>query len=159
CRRPCDRGGARVRAVNLIPADQRASSLAAGRSGGGAYAVLALIGGLVILALLYGLARHQISSRTAKLASTTARVQRAEWQERELAPYPNFVAMREQRVRGVSELVDSRFDWAHAMHEIGRVLPRYASISSLEGTVGSQTGSGGATSSAGTSAAAAGSGA
>jgi hypothetical protein len=147
-----------VRAVNLIPADQRASSLAAGRSGGGAYAVLALIGGLAILVLLYGLARHQISSRTAQLASTTARVQRAEAQARQLAPYTNFIAMREQRVRAVSEVVDSRFDWAHAMHEIGRVLPRNASISTLNGTVGSQAGSGAASASAGTSTGAAGTG-
>ncbi len=34
-------------------------------------------------------------------------------------------------------LVDSRFDWAHVLHEFGRVLPAQASISSLSGTVGS----------------------
>ena len=41
----------------------------------------------------------------------------------ELAPYTSFMAMREQRMQAVSELVDSRFDWAHAFHELGRVLP------------------------------------
>ena len=43
-----------MRAVNLIPADQRAGAAGVGgRSGGGAYAVLALVGGLALLALLY----------------------------------------------------------------------------------------------------------
>ncbi len=31
--------------------------------------------------------------------------------------------MREQRMQAVSELAESRFDWAHAFHELGRVLP------------------------------------
>ena len=33
-------------------------------------------------------------------------------------------------MQAVSDLVDARFDWAHAFHELGRVLPRDASISS-----------------------------
>jgi hypothetical protein len=135
-----------MRAVNLIPSDSRAGSApVAGRSGGAAYAVPAVIGGLAILALLYGLAHHQISSRRAQLASLTARAQRAQAEAGQLAPYTNFVALREERTRAVSDLVDARFDWAHAFHELGRVLPRDASISSLDGTIG---GSGGAASSA-----------
>jgi len=44
-----------VRAVNLIPLEQRAGSgPAAGRSEGGAYAVLVLLAGLAVFALLYG---------------------------------------------------------------------------------------------------------
>jgi hypothetical protein len=49
--------------------------------------------------------------------------------------------MREQRVQAVSELAQSRFDWAYAFHELGRVLPKDASITSLNGTVGSAGGS------------------
>jgi len=48
-----------VRAVNLVPVDQRGGSApGAGRSEGGAYAVLVLLAGLAGLALLYGTARH-----------------------------------------------------------------------------------------------------
>ena len=39
---------------------------ASGRSGGAAYAVLAVLGGLAILALLYGIAHHQISDRRSR---------------------------------------------------------------------------------------------
>jgi Tfp pilus assembly protein PilN len=130
-----------MRAVNLIPSDERAgSAIGAGRSQGGAYAVLAVLGGLAILALLYGIARHQISSRRAQAASLTAQAQRAEATAAQLAPYTSFMALREQRMQAVSQLADSRFDWSYAFHELGRVLPRDASISSLDGTIGSSTG-------------------
>ncbi len=130
-----------MRAVNLIPANQRASAgPGAGRSGGGAYFVLGLLGGLAVLALLYGLAAHQVSSRSAKVASLNAKAQAAQARATALAPYTSFAAMREQREQAVDTLVNSRFDWAHAFHELGRVLPSNVSLSSLIGTVGSTSG-------------------
>ena len=131
-----------MRAVNLIPVDQRGGSgPAAGRSEGGAYAVLILLAGLAGLVLLYGTARHEISSRRAKAATLVAETQQAQAEAAQLAPYTSFLAMREQRVQAVDELAQSRFDWAYAFHELGRVLPKDASISSLSGTIGSAGGS------------------
>jgi Tfp pilus assembly protein PilN len=148
-----------MRAVNLIPSEHRGgASAGAGRSGGSAYAVLAVVGGLAILALLYGMADHQISSRTSEAAALTARAQAAEAQAAQLAPYTSFMALRETRMQAVSELVDARFDWAHAFQELGRVLPRDASIGTLAGTVGSASSASTTTSgapAAGTAAAAA----
>jgi Tfp pilus assembly protein PilN len=129
-----------MKAVNLIPADQRGgASVGAGRSEGAVYAVLGLLAGLALLAFLYGMADHQISSRKARVATLEAQAQQATAQANELAPYTSFIALREQRVQEVSQLVDSRFDWAHSFHELGRVLPRGATISSLAGTIGSST--------------------
>lgn len=131
-----------MRAVNLMPVEQRGGSgPAAGRSEGGAYAVLVLLAGLAGLVLLYGSARHEISSRTEKAASLAIQTQQAQAMAAQLAPYTSFLALREQRVKTVSDLAQSRFDWAYAFHELGRVLPHDASISSLSGTVGSTTGS------------------
>ncbi|TMK99662.1 MAG: hypothetical protein E6G34_03810 [Actinobacteria bacterium] len=128
-----------MRAVNLIPSDQRRAVSAAGRSGGGAYAVLAVLGGFAILAFLYGQAHRQVSDRTSRATSLTARAQRAQAAAAQLAPYTSFVALREQRMQAVSQLVDSRFDWAHALHELGRVLPHGASVNTLDGLIGSST--------------------
>jgi Tfp pilus assembly protein PilN len=126
-----------MRAVNLIPSDSRMGATpGAGRSGGTAYAVLAVLGGLAVLALLYGRADRQVSSRRSQAASLSARAQHAQAEAERLAPYASFVSMREARMQAVSDLVDARFDWAHAFHELGRVLPRDASISSLDGTIG-----------------------
>ena len=48
--------------------------------------------------------------------------------------------MREQRVQAVDALVNSRFNWAQAFHEFGRVLPSNVSLTSLDGTVGAASG-------------------
>jgi hypothetical protein len=130
-----------MRAVNLIPAEQRGGgSVGVGRSGGGAYAVMVLLAGLAVLAFFYGTAHHQISSRRAQAASLTTQAAQAQAAATSLAPYATFISLREARMQAVSQLVNSRFDWAHAFHELGRVLPPgQISISSLSGAVGSTT--------------------
>jgi Tfp pilus assembly protein PilN len=125
-----------MRAVNLIPAEQRSGGTVAGRSDGAAYVVLALLGGVVILALLYGVSRHQVSSRQSQAAALTAQAQQVQARAQQLSPYASFMAMREQRLQAVSELVGDRFDWAHTLHELGRVLPYTASLTSIQGTIG-----------------------
>jgi len=132
-----------MRAFNLIPADERGGpSLSAGKSGGSAFVVLGLLGVLAIFALLYGQASRQISSQTAKVATLDTQAQAAQAQAARLAPYVSFMTMHEQRVQAVDQLVDSRFDWAHAFHELGRVLPPgQVSLTSLTGTIGGSTGS------------------
>jgi hypothetical protein len=146
-----------VRAVNLIPVDQRGGAgPAGGRSQGGAYAVPVLLGGLALLALLYGSARHEIAARASMASSLTAKTQQAQNAATQLAPYTSFLTLHQERVQAVTALAESRFDWAAAFLELGRVLPRGASISSLSGTVGSGTASGSSSSSSGGSAKSAG---
>jgi Tfp pilus assembly protein PilN len=126
-----------MRAVNLIPVEQRSGQpVGAGRSQGGAYAVLVLVGGIALMAFLYGQSKHQVASREAQAVSLAAQAQRAQAEAERLAPYTSFIAQREQRVQAVNALVDSRFDWAHVLHEFGRVLPSQTSISSLSGSIG-----------------------
>jgi Tfp pilus assembly protein PilN len=129
-----------MRAFNLIPADERGSTGGTGKSAGGAFVVLGLLGVLAIFALLYGEARHQISSQRSEVATLTAQAQAAQTQAARLTPYTSFMALHEQRVQAVSQLVDSRFDWAHAFHEFGRVLPKDASLASISGAIGAATG-------------------
>jgi Tfp pilus assembly protein PilN len=111
-------------------------SVGVGRSQGGAYAVLVLVGGLALMAFLYGEAKHQVSSRRAQVASLNEQAQQAQVAAERLAPYTSFIALRNQRMQAVETLIDSRFDWAHVMHEFGRVLPSQSSITSLSGTIG-----------------------
>jgi Tfp pilus assembly protein PilN len=131
-----------VRAVNLIPADQRGGGgPAIGVSDGPAFMVIGLLAGLAVLALLYGMASHQIVSRKAQVASTDEQAQAIQARASELAPYVSFKQMYQQRLQDVSQLVGTRFDWAHAFHELGRVLPSDASLTAVHGTIGSSTGS------------------
>jgi Tfp pilus assembly protein PilN len=134
-----------MKSVNLIPSEERrGGSPGVGRSGGAAYIVLGALGVLAVLVLLYGMARHKVSDREGKLASITAQTQRAQEAATALTPYTSFVSLREQRMQAVEAVVDSRFDWAHAFHELGRVLPKNTSISSIDGTVGGAAATAGA---------------
>jgi Tfp pilus assembly protein PilN len=130
-----------MRAVNLIPSEQRGGGTVGARSQGAAFAVLGLLAGLTVLTLMYGLAHHQLSSRRAEAASLAVRAQQVQAEAAQLAPYTSFVAMREQRLQAISTLIGSRFDWAATMGELSRVLPDDVALSSLQGTVGSATGS------------------
>lgn len=126
-----------MKAVNLIPGEQRVGAGGVtGRSGGGALIVLGLIAGLIVLALVYGHARHEISSQSGETATLKAQTAAIEASTGRLSPYTSFVTMAEQRVQTVSQLIQSRFDWSHSLSELGRVLPSGASLTSLHGTVG-----------------------
>jgi Tfp pilus assembly protein PilN len=127
-----------MRAVNLIPSDQRSGgSVGAGRSEGAAYAVLAVLVGIALLAFLYGKAHRDISSHRSEAAAISAKAARAQAEAGTLAPFTSFVQLREQRAQAVATLVDSRFDWAHAFHELGRVLTGNTSLSSLDASIAS----------------------
>jgi Tfp pilus assembly protein PilN len=129
-----------VRAVNLIPSEQRSGGTVGARSEGAAFAVLVLLAGVAILTLLYGLAHHQLSSRRAEAAALTARAQQVQAQAASLTPYTSFISMREQRLQAISQLIGSRFDWSAAMGELSRVLPSNVALSTFQGAVGSATG-------------------
>jgi Tfp pilus assembly protein PilN len=140
-----------VRAVNLIPPERRTgASVGLGRSGGGAYGVLALVAVLAFFVFLYGSARHSVSSKHAQAQKLTAEATQAQNEAGNLAKYNGLISESLARTVAVEQLVDSRFDWAHAFHEVGRVLPKDVSISSLTGQVGSEKGSSGKTASTGT---------
>jgi Tfp pilus assembly protein PilN len=126
-----------MKAVNLIPSEQRGGggSVGAGRSEGAAYGVLVLLAAIAVMAVLYGKAHRDVESNTSKVAKVSAEASRAQAQASQLAPYTSFAALRQQREQAVASLVDSRFDWAHAFHEFGRVLTGQTMISSLNGSI------------------------
>ncbi|MFZ2052309.1 MAG: hypothetical protein WB698_09670 [Solirubrobacteraceae bacterium] len=129
-----------MRAVNLIPSEQRRGSVnLSGRSGGAAYVVVGLILGLAVMAVLYGKADHEIGAKQAEATRLSAEAQQAQSEASRLAPYTSFVSLREERLKAVQELANTRFDWAHAMHELGRVVPTKAALSTVTGTVGATT--------------------
>lgn len=146
-----------MRAVNLIPAEQRrGAGGTGGRSQGAAYAVLGVLLGFVVLGAVYAVAHHQINDRRSKLANATQETQAALARASALAPYTSFAALRTQRLQGIAQLANGRFDWAHAMHEVGRVLPKDVTLAGLKGTIGAAPPAAGGTQPATTAAAASG---
>lgn len=137
-----------MKAVNLIPSEQRSEGGLATRSGGAAYFVLILVGGLAVLAGLYGSASHTAESRRSEVASIEAHTQEVQQQVSRLSPYTSFVQLREQRAQAVAQLVGSRFDWPAAMGELSRVLPSDVALTSVNGAIGSTAGTSSASSAA-----------
>lgn len=129
-----------MKAVNLIPSEQRKGGAVGRRSQGAAFAVLGLLAGVVLLIFLYGMAKHQVESRKSEAAALTTRAQQVQAQAAQLSSYTSFMQMREQRLQEISQLINSRFDWSSAMGELSRVLPSDVALSSLQGSVGAQTG-------------------
>ena len=124
-----------MKAVNLIPVEERRGSSAAGRSGAPAYAVLGVLAVLVLMVAAWTLTGKTVNSRKAQLADVEQQATAAEAQASKLAAYSAFSDLRQKRAETVASIARSRFDWAHVMHEIARVIPPDTHLTSLSGTV------------------------
>lgn len=124
-----------MRAVNLIPAEERRNTTVAGRSGGGAYVLLAALGLLVVLASSYALAGRSVNEKRSELAAVRAEADQMQAEADRLKAYQEFASMRQKRTETVTSLAASRFDWARALREVARTVPTDVSLSGLSGTV------------------------
>jgi Tfp pilus assembly protein PilN len=129
-----------MKAVNLIPLDERRGAAAAARSGGAVYALLAALATLAVLAATYGLVTRAAHDRARQLADVTARADAADAAAGRLSAYVDFAALRQQRTAAVKTLAGGRTDWAHILREIARTMPSDAWLTSLHGTTGASTG-------------------
>jgi Tfp pilus assembly protein PilN len=124
-----------MKAVNLIPAEERRSGTAGGRSGNAAYGVLGALAVLVLMVAAWTTTGKTVSERQAKLNGLEQQAVAAEGQASSLAAYTTFSDLRKKRTETVASIARSRFDWAHVMHEVARVIPSDTHLTSLSGTV------------------------
>jgi Tfp pilus assembly protein PilN len=122
-----------MKAVNLIPADERRSSGAG--AGIGSYILLALLALVVVGGAAFTLVNRDIKDKRKELASVQQRIQAAQNEAEALKAYTAFTAVRQQRSETVRSLATSRFDWAHALHEVARTMPKDAWLASMRATV------------------------
>jgi Tfp pilus assembly protein PilN len=124
-----------MKAVNLIPLEERRGPSAGGRSGAGAYAVLGVLAVLVLMVAAWTLTGKTVTDRKSQLAGVEQQASAAEAQASQLSAYSAFSDLRKKRAETVASIANSRFDWAHVMHEIARVIPPDTHLTSLAGTV------------------------
>jgi Tfp pilus assembly protein PilN len=124
-----------MKAVNLIPAEERRGGSAGGRSTNAAYAVLGVLAVLVMMAAAWTLTGKTVKDRQAKLTGVEQQAGAAEAQANKLAAYSVFSDLRKKRAETVASIAKSRFDWAHVMHEVARIIPSDTHLTSLSGTV------------------------
>jgi Tfp pilus assembly protein PilN len=125
-----------VRAVNLIPDDERrAGGGVPGRAGASVYVALGVLAFAVLAVAVTVLTNNTIKHRQAELAKVSLEATAAETETGALKPYADFAALKAKRVETVRSLAESRFDWEHVMRDLSRVMPKSAWLTSFTGTV------------------------
>ncbi|MGI8803600.1 MAG: hypothetical protein ACR2KV_15785 [Solirubrobacteraceae bacterium] len=123
-----------MKAVNLIPSDQRkGAGGAAGRAGGAVYVLVGGLAALVLLSVVYAISASQVSDRQSKLTRVTSQADVVQSQATSLQPYVTFASIRQTREQAVAAVAASRFDWSAAMDQIARALPTDVTLSALTG--------------------------
>jgi Tfp pilus assembly protein PilN len=124
-----------MRAVNLIPAEERRSGRSALLSGVGG-PTLGLLGALVValvVVVAYVTLSNGVTQRRGDLARAEASAQAAEQRAAALKPYGDIAALRETSLATVRALAASRFDWTGLLAELSRRVPADVTLSTLDG--------------------------
>jgi Tfp pilus assembly protein PilN len=131
-----------MRAVNLIPADQRRASGAAGKSGGGVYVLLAGLALVLAAVAALTLTNRSVADQQAKADRLEAQAQAAQAKAGQLASYQQFNALVKTRSQGVQSLAATRFDWGTTLEQVSRVVPSDVSLTQLSASTAPGLGAG-----------------
>jgi len=130
-----------MKAVNLIPTDQRRAQ-ASGAQAGSSYVVLGVLAVLLLMAVAYVFTSNNVNSRTSDAAAAKSEADQLEAQVAARGAYTNFSQVKEQRLASVRTVADTRFDWERLMRELSRVMPSGSWIQATDASVtGNVTGS------------------
>ena len=125
-----------MKAVNLIPADERrGGSGTPGRSGGAVYAVLGVLGVLLIALGSYAVLSRQVADRETELAEVQAQSAQIAAQAEVLRPFGEFAELRTQRVAALRTLAGARIDWSRVLDDLSVALPAEARLASMTASV------------------------
>ena len=131
-----------MNAVNLLPAKHRPRTPTGGKQGS-SYIVIGALAGVVLMVLLYALTVNGINSKKADVAKTKAETTQAQKSAAELAPYGNFIQVKEQRVASVKSLATGRIDWERLALGLAHVLPEDVWLTKASASASGEPGSGG----------------
>lgn len=125
-----------MRAVNLIPAEERSGGgPSAGRSGGAVYVLLGGLAVLVAMVFMWASAGSQIADDRAELSRLQAEAAAAQAQLTTVASVDSIRALRDARTATVRTLAAARVDWADSLEAIARTLPSDTWLDSLAASV------------------------
>lgn len=131
-----------MNAVNLLPAKHRPRTPTGGQQGS-SYAVIGVLGGLLLMVLLYVLTVNGINSNQSSVDRTKSETAQAKKRAEQLAPYGNFIQVKEQRVASVKDLATGRIDWERLARGLAHVLPEDVWLVSAQASATGQNQSGG----------------
>jgi Tfp pilus assembly protein PilN len=123
-----------VKAVNLIPTDQRRAK-ATGERKGGSYVVLGVLGVLLVMAVAYVLTANGVNDKTSQAAKAQREAEALEAQASQLDSFTDFASIKEQRLAAVVAAAKTRFDWERLIRELSRVMPAGSWLQTTQASV------------------------
>ena len=123
-----------MKAVNLIPSDQRRAK-ASGEMSGGAYGVLGVLAVLLVMAVAYVMSTNSVNENKSKAAAARQEAVAAESKTKQLGSFTDFASIKDQRLAAVTAAAQTRFDWERFMRELSRVMPDGSWISNTSASV------------------------
>ena len=143
-----------MKAVNLIPTEQRRVRATGNRSGS-AYVLIGVLATLLVMVAAYVFTASNVTDRQNKAAAAKAEADRLEAQAAQADSFTNFAQIKQTRLISVSSIADNRFDWERMMRELSRAMPAGSWLQASDASVAGQ-GTGSDTSTTSTTAAPAG---
>jgi len=134
-----------VRAVNLIPQDQRRRGTVEG-DGKTAPIVLGVLGALLVMVVVYVLTANTITERKSDAKTASAEADRLEARAGKQTGYTDFAQIALTRTQSVAAVAATRFDWERFMRELSHVMPEGSWLQSADASVLGDPASGGTTS-------------
>lgn len=124
-----------MRAVNLIPAEERKGESAPMRTGPVVYLIVGVLALALVGVTATTLLSKSIAEKQEELASLERQEAAASARAAALQPFVEFEAVKAARQNTVSKLATSRFDWERVMRELALVLPTRVWLTDLSGSV------------------------
>ena len=123
-----------MKAVNLIPSDQRRAK-PSGENSGSAYVVLGVLVVLLVMAVAYVTTANSVNDNTSKAKAAKQQADVLEAQVANLDSYTDFASIKEQRLGAVVLAAETRFDWERLMREVSRVMPSGSWLQTTQASV------------------------
>ena len=131
-----------MKAVNLIPTEQRRAQ-ASGKQSGSSYVLIGVLVTLLAMVGAYVFTANNVTDRESKAAAAKSEADRLEAEVKQRGAFTNFADIKKTRLASVMSVAESRFDWERLMRELSRVMPEgswlQSTDASVDGEVGGET--------------------
>jgi len=123
-----------MKAVNLIPNDQRRAQGSGARSGS-SYIVIGVLVTLLAMVAGYVLTSNKATQGQNDAAAAKAEADSLEAEVAQRGSFTNFSQIKDTRLASVSGVAETRFDWERLMRELSRVMPSGSWLQTTEASV------------------------
>jgi Tfp pilus assembly protein PilN len=111
-----------VKPVNLIPQDQRRRR-PSDSQGRGAQIVLGTLAVLLAMVVVYVLTSNKVTERKDQTAAASAEADQLEARAGQQSGFSDFAQVAATRLKSVSDVAATRFDWERFMRELAHIMP------------------------------------